>query len=107
MERYRAGKEEGADNSCGENGKSGKGGGGERKKRRMNGMRRLWVPCSKRSSGIRSSIATPPLRGAKLSAVLESVRRDEDRIRRVNFTDRGLFTITGGYDVKGLKKAIA
>jgi hypothetical protein len=29
-----------------------------------------------------------PLRGAKLSAVLESVRRDEDRIRRVNFIDR-------------------
>jgi hypothetical protein len=51
--------------------------------------------------------ASPPLRGAKLSAVLESVRRDEDRIRRVNFTDRGLFTITGGYDVKGLKKAIS
>ena len=50
--------------------------------------------------------ASLPLRGAKLSAVLESVRRDEDRIRRVNFIDRGLFTITGGYDVKGLKKAI-
>ena len=28
-----------------------------------------------------------PLRGAKLSAVLDSVRRDEDRIRRVNFID--------------------
>src|SRR6266516_7144570 len=27
-------------------------------------------------------------------------------IRRVNFTDRGLFTITGGYDVKGLRRAI-
>jgi hypothetical protein len=38
--------------------------------------------------------------------VLDSVRRDEDRIRRVNFVDRGLFTIVGGYDVKGLKKAI-
>ena len=38
--------------------------------------------------------------------MLESVRRDEDRVRRVNFIDRGLFTITGGYDVKGLKKAI-
>jgi hypothetical protein len=50
--------------------------------------------------------ATPPLRGAKLSAVLESVRRDEDRVRRVNFIDRGLFTIAGGYDVKGLKNAI-
>src|SRR5277367_607362 len=33
------------------------------------------------------------LRGAKLSAVLDSVRRDEDRARRANFTDRGLFTI--------------
>ena len=50
--------------------------------------------------------ASLPLRGAKLSAVLESVRRDEDRIQRVNFTDRGLFIITGGYDIKGLKKAI-
>ena len=50
--------------------------------------------------------ASQPLRGAKLSAILESVRRDEDRIQRVNFTDRGLFTITGGYDIKGLKKAI-
>ena len=50
--------------------------------------------------------ASQPLRGVKLSAVLDSVRRDEDRIRRVNFIDRGLFTITGGYDVKGLKKAI-
>ena len=48
--------------------------------------------------------ASLPLRGAKLSAVLESVRRDEDRIRRVNFIDQGLFTITGGYDVKGLKR---
>ena len=51
--------------------------------------------------------ASPPLRGAKLSALLENVRRDENRIQRVNFTDRGLFTITGGYDVKGLKKAIS
>ena len=48
----------------------------------------------------------PPLRGAKLSAVLESVRRDEDRVRRVNFIDRGLFTIISGYDVKALKGAI-
>jgi hypothetical protein len=48
----------------------------------------------------------PPLRGAKLRAVLNSVRRDEDRIRRQAFVDRGLFTITGGYDVKGLKKAV-
>jgi hypothetical protein len=32
--------------------------------------------------------ASPPLRGAKLSAMLGSVRRDEDRIRRVNFIDR-------------------
>ena len=50
--------------------------------------------------------AAPPLRGAKLSAILESVRRDKDRVRRANFIDRGLFTITGGYDVKALKKAI-
>ena len=48
----------------------------------------------------------PPLRGAKLSAVLESVRRDEDRVRRVNFIDRGLFTIISGYDVKAPKGAI-
>jgi hypothetical protein len=39
--------------------------------------------------------------------MLESVRRDEERIRRVNFTDRGLFTITGGYDVKGLRRAMS
>lgn len=49
----------------------------------------------------------PPLRGAKLSAVLGSVRRDEERVRRVNFVDRGLFTIVSGYDVKGLKRAIS
>jgi hypothetical protein len=49
---------------------------------------------------------SPPLRGAKLSAILESVRRDEDRNQRANFIDRGLFTIAGGYDIKGLKKAI-
>lgn len=48
----------------------------------------------------------PPLRGAKLSAVLESVRRDEDRIRRANYVDRGLSTVTGGYDIQGLKNAI-
>jgi hypothetical protein len=48
----------------------------------------------------------PPLRGAKLSTVLEGVRRDEDRIRRAEFVDRGLFTIAAGYDVKGLKRAI-
>lgn len=47
-----------------------------------------------------------PLRRAKLSASLESVRRDEDRVRRVNFIDRGLFIVTSGYDVKGLGKAI-
>jgi hypothetical protein len=51
--------------------------------------------------------AAPPLRGPKLSTILESVRRDEDRVRRVNFIDRGLFTIASGYDVKGLKRAIA
>lgn len=50
--------------------------------------------------------ASPPLRGAKLSAVLESVHRDEDRVRRVNFIDRGLFSITGGYDIKGLRKTM-
>lgn len=49
----------------------------------------------------------PPLRGPKLSALLGNIRRDEDRIRRVNFVDRGLFTITGGYDIKGLRKAVA
>jgi hypothetical protein len=48
----------------------------------------------------------PPLRGAKLSTVLDSVRGDEDRIRRANYIDRGLFTITGGYDVQRLKNAI-
>ena len=49
----------------------------------------------------------PPLRGVKLRSVLNSVRRDEDRIRRQHFADRGEYTITGGYDVEGLKKAIA
>jgi len=49
----------------------------------------------------------PPLQGAKLSAVLESIRHDEDRNRRVNFVDQGLFTIAAGYDVKGLKRAIS
>ena len=48
-----------------------------------------------------------PLRGAKLSAVLGSVRCDEEKVRRVNFVDRGLFTIASGYDVKGLKRAIS
>jgi hypothetical protein len=48
----------------------------------------------------------PPLRGAILSAMLNSVRRDEDGIRGVNFIDWGLFTIAGGYDAKELKKAI-
>jgi hypothetical protein len=47
------------------------------------------------------------LRGAKLSTLLESTHRDEDRIRQVNFIDRGLFTIASGYDVKGLKRAVA
>jgi hypothetical protein len=49
---------------------------------------------------------TPPLRGAKLRAVLDNVRRDENKVRQENFVDRGLFTIIGGYDVQGLKKAI-
>ena len=47
-----------------------------------------------------------PLRGAKLQAIIDSVRRDEDRIRRENFTDRGLFTIASGYDHKEHKKAV-
>jgi hypothetical protein len=58
--------------------------------------------------------ALPPLRGAKLLGMLDSLGRDEDRIRRVNFIDRGLFAITdgcnivtGGCDVKGLRKAIS
>ncbi len=42
----------------------------------------------------------------KFSAVLESVYRNKDRVRRVNFINRGLFIITGRYDVKKLKKAI-
>src|SRR5207244_988340 len=46
---------------------------------------------------------SPPLRRAKLAAILKNVRCDEERVRRINFTDRGLFTITGGYDVKGLR----
>ena len=46
------------------------------------------------------------LREAKLAAILENIRRDEERVRRINFTDRGLFTITGGYDVKRLRRAI-
>ena len=33
-----------------------------------------------------SSKSLPPLRGAKLSALLDSIYRDEDRIKRVNFT---------------------
>src|SRR5271168_4355585 len=60
-----------------------------------------------RSQSLSDDKTVPPLRGAKLSEVLDSVRRDEDRVRRVNYIDRGLFTIAGGYDVKGLKKAIA
>jgi hypothetical protein len=50
---------------------------------------------------------TPPLRGAKLTAILDSVRRDEDKNQRANYVDRGLFTIAGGYDVQALKNAIA
>lgn len=38
--------------------------------------------------------------------MLGSSCRDEDQIRRVNFTDQGLFTIAGDYDVKVLKKVI-
>jgi hypothetical protein len=47
-----------------------------------------------------------PLRGAKLSTLLESVRHDEDTVPRVNFIDRGLSTIASGHDVERLKKAI-
>src|SRR6266480_7155834 len=49
----------------------------------------------------------PPIRGAKLSAILQSVRRDENLRKRVNYVDRGLYTITAGYDIKGLKRAIS
>jgi hypothetical protein len=59
-----------------------------------------------RSRSLSDDNTVPSLRGAKLSAVLDSVHRDEDRVRRMNFIDRGLFTIAGGYDVKGLKNAI-
>lgn len=38
--------------------------------------------------------------------MLGSSCRDEDQIRGVNFTDQGLFTIAGDYDVKVLKKVI-
>ncbi len=47
------------------------------------------------------------LRGTKLSAVLKSVRRDEEKVRQANYVDRGLFTITSGYDIKGLKRLIS
>jgi hypothetical protein len=47
------------------------------------------------------------LRGPKLSAVLKSVRRDEEKVRQANYVDRGLFTITSGYDIKGLKRMIS
>ena len=47
------------------------------------------------------------LRGPKLSAVLKSVRRDEEKVRQANYVDRGLFTITSGYDVKGLKRLVS
>ncbi len=40
------------------------------------------------------------------SILTESVCRDENRVRRVNFINRDLFTITDGYDVKGFKKTI-
>jgi hypothetical protein len=51
----------------------------------------------------------PParLRGRKLSAVLQSVRRDEEKVRRANYVDRGLFTFTSGYDIKGLRRLIS
>jgi len=48
-----------------------------------------------------------PLRGTKLSAVLKSVRRDEEKVRQANYVDRGLFTITSGYDINGLKRLIS
>jgi hypothetical protein len=74
-------------------------------------MRIVWMSSLTKPYDVRSSIVTPPplpscthdkmppLRGAKLSAV-------EDRIWPVNFIEGGLFTITGGRDVKGLKNAI-
>ena len=43
----------------------------------------------------------------KLSAVLKSVWRDEEKVRQANYVDRGLFTITSGYDIKGLKRLIS
>ena len=50
----------------------------------------------------------PPLiRGAKLSAILQSVRHDKNLRKRVNYVDRSLYTITTGYDIKGLKRAIS
>jgi hypothetical protein len=48
-----------------------------------------------------------PLRGAKLKSLIETVRRDEERVRRENFIDRGQFTIASGYDLKALKRAIS
>ena len=60
-----------------------------------------------RSQSLSEDRPLPPLRGAKLQAVLKSVRREETKVARANFVDRGLFTIIGGYDVKGLKNAIS
>ena len=48
-----------------------------------------------------------PLRGTKLSAVLKGVRQGEEKVRQANYVDRGLFTITSGYDIKGLKRLIS
>ena len=48
--------------------------------------------------------ASPPLRGAKLSAMLGSVRRDEDRIRRVNFIERTCSRSLAATTSKGLKR---
>ncbi len=53
------------------------------------------------------SKSLPPLRGAKLSALLDNIYRDQNRVQRVNFTDRGLFTIASGHNIKKLKEAIS
>src|SRR6266480_3273699 len=47
-----------------------------------------------------------PLQGAKLQAIIDSIRRNEDQVRRKNFTDRGLFTIASGYNLKEHKRAV-
>jgi len=60
-----------------------------------------WQQAQSSSDG---KAAPSLLRGAKLSAVLDSVRRDEDRAK---FTDRDLFTIQAVMTLQGLRNAIA